>query len=193
MNEITLQQAITTETIPQLNINKLRKNHYINDGGYNEGTFAAKDGDPSLELSIDLREGKSIMNIKYEVINGTEIMDYDIKIIGVPSNLGKGQNLYFECPVSGKMAKILYYCIKTHRYISREAYPQRIYYESESKSKLDRLWAQNSDNDIKLLENFIKMERKNYGSQSTKINNKIGWLLKNQHKLSLLINRWILK
>lgn len=71
--------------------------------------------------------------------------DYQIQLVSVPSNLGKGEVLYFLCPESGKRCRILYCAYGYHKWKSREAYSHRLYYQCQTASKLnyanDRYWA----------------------------------------------------
>jgi len=81
--------------------------------------------------------------------------DYKIQIVALPSNLGKGEVLYFLCPVSGKRCRILYSAYGYPKWKSREAYNHRLYYKSQLSSKMskanDRYWAINRQ--LKKMEN----------------------------------------
>lgn len=71
--------------------------------------------------------------------------DYKIYLTTVLSNLGKGEVLYFICPVSGKKCRVLYKAYGYDRWKSREAYRNRLFYKSQLSSKMnypnDRYWA----------------------------------------------------
>jgi len=64
--------------------------------------------------------------------------DYRIDLLRQPSNLGKGNRMYFICPVSGKRATILYRCYGSEYFKHREAFQNRIYYEQQTIGKLYR-------------------------------------------------------
>lgn len=66
----------------------------------------------------------------------SKLIDYKIYIGKVNSNLGKGHNLYFYCPESGLRCKTLYLCYGAERFKCRQAYNNRIYYSSQSSSKI---------------------------------------------------------
>lgn len=51
------------------------------------------------------------------------------------SNLGKGEVLYFICPVSGQCCRILYKGYNCSIWKSRQAYQHRIYYPCQKSSK----------------------------------------------------------
>ncbi len=63
-------------------------------------------------------------------------IDYKVWIERVPSNLGKGNVLYFICPFTHKKSRILYRAYGSHYFKSREAYNRRIYYDTQLASKL---------------------------------------------------------
>ena len=54
-----------------------------------------------------------------------------------PSNLGKGELLYFVCPVSGKRCRTLFLAYGSETFKARAAYQNRIYYNSQWQSKYD--------------------------------------------------------
>ena len=71
--------------------------------------------------------------------------DYKIYLTTILNNLGKGEVLYFPCPVTGKRCRVLYRAYGYHKWKSREAYNHRLYYDSQISSKMsyanDRFWA----------------------------------------------------
>jgi hypothetical protein len=62
-------------------------------------------------------------------------MEYKIYFTSAPSNLGRGKVYYFVCPISNKRARILYKCYGSLYWKHREAYNNRIYYDSQLYSK----------------------------------------------------------
>lgn len=56
---------------------------------------------------------------------------YKIDISAVPSNLGRGDVLYFSCPQTARRCRILYRTYGSRYYKSRHAYANRIYYRSQ--------------------------------------------------------------
>lgn len=86
-------------------------------------------------LSLELSYSKTIKEEK-------ENFNYKVKIVSVPSNLGKGNNYYFICPISGKRCKILYMAYGSNYFKCRTAYQNRIYYPCQLSSRL------NVNNDI---------------------------------------------
>jgi hypothetical protein len=62
-------------------------------------------------------------------------MDYKVFIEYKPSNLGKGNVLYFRCPVSNKRCRILYRAYGSQYFKAKEAYKNRLYYTTQLSSK----------------------------------------------------------
>lgn len=71
-----------------------------------------------------------------------ESFNYKVRIESVFSNLGKGNNYYFICPISGHRCKILYMGYGSNHFKCRKAYQNRIYYPCQLSSRL------NLNNDI---------------------------------------------
>lgn len=71
--------------------------------------------------------------------------DYKIKLVAKPSNLGKGEVLYFVCPISNRLCRNLYFANRFRSFVSRQSCPFKIYYRSQLSSKLgkanDQYWA----------------------------------------------------
>jgi hypothetical protein len=193
MKQIKIKYGtLTTEMVPQLNINKLI-DWYITEGEKNEGSYQSEESEllfnPILYLKSDLRDQVRKLNIAYDLVDESGRKDYDISIEAVKSNLGKdkGVKLYFLCPISGERASILYYCYKTEMYVHRNAYSQRIYYPTQVLSKAERIYQQSSMNTDKLYNHFWKMKKKTYQGKTTKKNKQIDVLIIKRELIDWLI------
>jgi len=67
-----------------------------------------------------------------------ENVEYKINLVTLPSNLGKGEILYFVCPKTGRRCRILYKAYGSLKFMSRWAYRHRLYYEIQTSSKQQR-------------------------------------------------------
>jgi len=118
----------------------------------------------NISIYSSYTEQEKYIRLKYtltETSTGNKFeYDYNIELIEKPSNLGKGKVLYFVCPETNNNCRILYRCYGYHKWKSRKAYKNRIYYESQTCSKYDyfnkRYWQ--LDKQIKKL----KTQRKSY-------------------------------
>ena len=90
--------------------------------------------------------------------------DYKIYFMVVPSNLGKGEVLYFICPETHNRCRVLYCCYGSDIWKSRLAYRHRIYYNCQVSSKRSywnsRYW--DYENKIEKLEAENVKRRKQY-------------------------------
>lgn len=75
----------------------------------------------------------------------TQNHDYKIRLVAKPSNLGKGDVLYFVCPESNRLCRTLFFSSRTRTFVCRQAYPRRLFYRSQLSSKLskanDQFWS----------------------------------------------------
>lgn len=138
-------------------------------------------GEPSGKISYDvsLKEENRYLRLKYihtDWHGEKHNIDYIIRIIGVPSNLGKGENLYFVCPISHKLCKILYSCYWSKYFMSRGAYNHRIYYTSQIFSKKDRVNNRYFELDKTLEGLNEKQIKSHYKGEETKLQKRINRL-----------------
>ncbi len=100
--------------------------------------------------NVDAKSKMQSINEAYSILsnNATKVtytdtgekksFGYKIEIVGVPSNLGRGELLYFICPVTGEKCRVLYKAYGSDTWQSRKAYFRPIYYDLQQCSKLDR-------------------------------------------------------
>jgi hypothetical protein len=128
----------TVEQSNRLDLRTLLKDGYIQKGKQINGVLSWSNGN-----SIKFESMYSDYEIYFRLIytNTNHITgedtdcDYKIELERLPSNLGKGEVLYFVCPESYKRARILFMAYGHHKYIHRdwyfERYGLRLYYNSQ--------------------------------------------------------------
>lgn len=164
--------AITTGGALRLELTQLRNLKYIQRNSIVSGQINWTNGS-NIGFTSCLKENEKWVQLRYVLTdrNTGEKYDYDYKIYltGVPSNLEKGEVLYFVCPITGRRARILYKCYGSHTWKCRQAYKTHIYYSGQNSSKLsyhnDRYW--NLDSQIKELSERIY--KNHYRNQPTRI------------------------
>ena len=86
------------------------------------------------------KQGPPVMHLIYGTTDnqtGEETKRHDRVLMEcVPSNLGRGEVLYFLCPQTGQRCRILYRCYGSPIWKSRNAYQHRIYYPTQLSSKM---------------------------------------------------------
>lgn len=139
------QGIATAEGSKKLGINNLLKQGYIKKNCKEinilswSNNFGDKTGIISLESCFsDVEKWIRLIYTSSDHYTGNKYdVDYKVKIIGIPSNLGKGFNYYFICPFSYRKCKILYSAYGSHYFKSRYAYTYPIYYNCQVCSKRD--------------------------------------------------------
>ncbi|MBO0938207.1 hypothetical protein J2I47_16765 [Fibrella sp. HMF5335] len=103
-----------------------------------------RNGKPSGDIYVVSHWSKKdtpTLNLMYKTTDRetgeVEQRNDTIYLESVPSNLGKGEVLYFLCPESGQRCRILYRAYDSRIWKSREAYKNRLYYTGQKCSKLD--------------------------------------------------------
>ncbi len=135
--------AYTTSKSRKLDLGWMLKNKFIVKNKVVKGTLVWMDGSTAEYESL-LSANEKYLKVNYTITkrSGKTIpYNYMIQLVTVPSNLGKGEILYFQCPDSGKRARILYSANGHDKYVHREWYLEkhgkRLYYNSQLCSKSD--------------------------------------------------------
>jgi hypothetical protein len=128
-----------TSSSLKLEINYLRKKGMFSANSTGKLTWQ---NDNNLNYKYEFIEGKNILRIAYKITKREETINcnYIIEVKLIPSNLGKGFNYYFICPVSGQLAKILYLSYDSIKFMHRDEYKRinkRIYYPIQTASKYE--------------------------------------------------------
>jgi len=121
----------------QINLSKLKEWGYLNPGQYKGGTLTwIRNGvqADSLSIRVNTRKG-TIHFIELEYIFQSERRKYQVELVSLPSNLGKGEIRYFLCPQTYKRCRILY-SIGGY-FLHREAF-SGCYYACQTQSKYYR-------------------------------------------------------
>lgn len=130
----------------------------------------------SISYDVSFVANDRYLRLKYNHTDRDGVIhpiDYKINIIGIPSNLGKGENLYFVCPVSYKLCKILYSCYGCKYFMSRGAYNNRIYYTSQMYSKSDKANNYYFELEREIEELKIKAKKSHYKGVKTHLQSRI--------------------
>jgi hypothetical protein len=126
----------TVEDCLTVSITKLKEWDYLNFLGTKSGTISwSRNGQKHSSIGISVtNDGFKILMILDYKSNG-EPMNYTVKIIGKPSNLGKGEVLFFVCPNTGKLCRKL--LLRNGYFLHREAF-NGLMYSKQLESKKNR-------------------------------------------------------
>lgn len=160
--------AITTGQCLQIHIGSFAE-HIKKETPFLVGSINYNSGASISVKLIKIAERYEVELSYYKTVNGErKDINYRVKVVSVPSNLGKGEVYYFFCPFSYHRCKVLYMGYGSPYYKSRKAYSLRIYYPSQLSSHLDRhndkYWR--LDKELEQLKN--KHPKRHYRGQPTK-------------------------
>lgn len=176
----------TTDGATRLELSYLLKNGFIRKGYDLSASLSWTSGSSIGFESFYITENPYI-RLKYTVtVTSTRqetYHDYNIHLESIPSNLGKGEILYFICPDSRRRSRILYRCYGSKIWKSREAYQNRIYYQTQLDPKSMRPFKY-LFNDRKFEELYKKKRKSHYRGKSTRIMRRID-KLERMHDLAL--------
>jgi len=128
--------AILLDNVLQISISDLKKWGYLIPEREKTGTLSwSRNGEKIGSISIKVSMRFDYIELDY-THNG-ERVKYQISLVSLPSNIGKGRVLYFECPHTGKLCRKLYSVGKY--FLHREAFKGCIYYV-QTQSRQDRLY-----------------------------------------------------
>lgn len=126
---------MSIESCKTVSITKLKEWGYL-DYGIKSGVISwstAGEVHSKIGIKCSILEHRKFITLDYTQ-NG-ESINYNVKIVSKPSNLGKGEVFYFVCPNTGKHCRKLYHCSKY--FLHREAFSY-LYYEKQIESKKTR-------------------------------------------------------
>ena len=124
------------DEVKTVSISKLKEWKYLESDSFKSGTITwSRAGEQTGSISIysSMRE-EPYIRLDYRANN--EPVDYKVRLVSVPSNLGRGKIWYFVCPVTGKRCRKLYGVGKY--FLHRDAYPNAMY-ECQTYSKRGRM------------------------------------------------------
>lgn len=136
---------MTCESSLNLDLRFLLKNGYLKKGQVTTMSLSwSSNGRPTGNISAIGCMDEKWIRLIFSVTNkrSGEKTDYNYKInlVGVPSNLGQGEVLYFVCPSTGRRCRVLYSANGEHCFFSRFHYERkgmRLLYNSQCYSKND--------------------------------------------------------
>lgn len=174
-----------SESLRRIELSYLFKNSYIKKDCeiHSDLTWYNSTGKKisTIQIVTHFKRSQKFVTLKYSVSDGIDSsinVNYDIRLVSIPSNLGKGSIYYFECPFTLKKCRVLYLANGSHYFKSRFAYSNQILYKCQVCSKnnyaIERYW--------KLKDEFEKLSskkiRKFYKGNLTRSYKRLVWIKK---------------
>ena len=132
--------ATIIDNLQSLTTSMLRDNGYLRPGQNLAGaiTFFSNGREVgSISFGVNTENEKWCMRVLFTLTATGETVHQFIPLVWRPSNLGRGKIWYFQCPRTGKTCRKLY--LIAGRFQHRTALQDGMY-ESQTRSKYERLW-----------------------------------------------------
>ena len=154
----------------QINISKLKTWGYLNSNQTKSGTLKwSRNGNQTGSISIQVNPHSEQPYIELDYKYEGEHRKYKVRLVSMPSNLGKGLIWYFLCPQTNKRCRILY-SIDGY-FLHREAF-NGCMYETQIQNKkyreLDKTFGAYFKSDNLYSELYKKHFKKSYAGKPTK-------------------------
>lgn len=161
---------ITYDEMKSFSIADLRKWGYLVLGNWKTGTITwSRNGNPigSISITAQMEREAPYITLSY-TINKEKDVKYNVSLVSVASNLGKGNVWYFRCPYTNKLCRKLY-SIEGY-FMHREGI--KGYYEKQIQSKhyrhLEKAYGPLFQQDKLYMQLYSKYFRKYYNGKPTK-------------------------
>ncbi len=181
----------------QISISKLKEWEYLNPEQIKSGTLTwSRNGNKTGSISIRVNTLSEQPSIELDYKYRDEPRNYKVRLVSMPSNLGKGVILYFLCPYTNKRCRKLY-SIGGY-FLHREAF-NGCMYETQTQSKkyrqLDKTLGAYFKTDDLYSQLYQKHFKKTYAGKPTKKYLKIiqGITKAEQSDFKGLMNQFILQ
>jgi len=146
------------EEVKQIHLSKLKEWDYLNPGQIKEGTLSwsmnGKDTG-SISIRVNTLTEEPFLELDYKC--GDIPINYQVKLVRLPSNLGIGYVWYFLCPKTQKRCRILY--LVDGYFYHRRAFTG-CYYEQQIESKQWRKLRVLFDNSFKIEKAYEQIQKK---------------------------------
>jgi len=121
------------DEVKQIHLSKLKEWGYLESGQIKSGTLSwSINGQNTGSISIQVNTVADEPFLELDYKSGDIPINYQIKLVNIPSNLGFGTIWYFLCPKTQKRCRILY--LVEGYFYHREA-SKGCYYEQQIQSK----------------------------------------------------------
>lgn len=133
--------AATVYSSPRLELSRLRKAGYFTPKAEVRGQWTWSNGD-AVGIFTKRVGAEVYMELSYTWTHPTDGTKHEIRqrfdMVSKPSNLGKGSVLYFRCPRTARLCRVLYRAYHARDFRSRSGFSYRLYYPSQVCGKLNR-------------------------------------------------------
>lgn len=159
----------TIEDIKTISLTKLKQWNYLTKGT-KSGVISWSRNDivhSKISIEICINDFDSYLILDYKC--NDKPINYKVRLITIPSNLGKGEIMYFVCPITGKYCRKLYF--NNSYFLHRKAFTGLIYQnqiESKKSRQLHKIFDRFYLSDEVYEQRFKKYFKTHYNGKPTK-------------------------
>mgnify|MGYP001351184145 CR=1 FL=1 len=132
---------LTVKEVYRIVLSYLLEKEHVKKNTVISGLLNWADGS-SIQFYSDSTTERNYIRLLYRLHSPDQVIDYKVYLTYVESNLGRGMVPYFIYPASGRRCRILYKAFGSPIWKARQAYSERLYYESQLWSKNQRVYGQ---------------------------------------------------
>lgn len=174
----------TIDELREFNISFLSKHNYLKPDTFKTGSviWTSQNGEKnSISIQTTISESRCFLILDY-TFNKTENINYKVRLIKRPSNLGTGFIWFFVCPFTGKVCRKLHLI---NGYFQHRTALMGAMYQTQLQSKKWREWNKYFENDFIYNELYSKNFKKTYKGKPTKKFLRLSKKIKQSEKIEI--------
>jgi len=159
----------TIEDVKTISLTKLKEWNYLKTGTRSGVISWSRNGivHSTINIEVSINDYNSYVLLSYKYNN--ESFNLKVRLISMPSNLGKGEIIYFICPITNKYCRKLYF--NNSYFAHRVAFTGLMYQnqiESKKSRQLHKIFDRFYLSDEVYEERFKKYFKTHYNGKPTK-------------------------
>ena len=159
------------DELKTISISKLNEWNYLNDTALKSGVVnwsnRYNEVTSSISIKVKINANEQFLNLNYK--SNDIRYDYNVNLVTVPSNLGKGNVWYFICAYTGKRCRILH--LIDGKFLHRSALKSGMYSKQTQSKKwrqIEKVYGAYFDSDKYYEQLYKKHFKKYYKGKPTK-------------------------
>lgn len=157
------------DELKNISISKLIEWSYLKENSHKSGvvTWTNRYNEVTSRIDIEVNVNQQYVNLSYT--SNETVYNYNVDLVTVPSNLGKGKIWYFICAYTGKRCRILH--LIDGKFLHRSALKSGMYSKQTSSKKwrqIERVYGSYFDCEKYYEQLYKKHFKKFYNGKPTK-------------------------
>ncbi len=157
------------DELKNISISKLIEWNYLKENSHKQGviSWSNRYNEVTSRINIEVNVNQQYVNLSYT--SNETVYNYNVDLVTVPSNLGKGKIWYFICAYTGKRCRILH--LIDGKFLHRSALKSGMYSKQTSSKKwrqIERVYGSYFDSEKYYKQLYKKHFKKFYNGKPTK-------------------------